>query len=296
MFEQIIGNEKIKKDLKLIANQNKNSHSYLFIGIEGIGKRQIAQEFSKMLLCLGEEKYCNKCKSCIEFDTNNNPDFMQINPDGSSIKIEQIREMQRKVIEAPIISKKKIYIIDDADTMTKEAQNCLLKTLEEPPEYACIILIASNENNILTTIKSRCTIIKFEKISDKDIKKYLKEKYEINDINDNLLQAFQGSIGKVETLKDKQDLYDSIFNIIDKIEKLNLIEILNLAEIIYQSQDDKFEILEYMNVILFNKGKENIKYLKCINIVEDTKKRLKANSNYNMCIDNMLFSIWEEMN
>ena len=296
MFEQIIGNEKIKKDLKSIANQNKNSHSYLFIGIEGIGKRQIAQEFSKMLLCLGEEKYCNKCKSCIEFDTNNNPDFMQINPDGNSIKIEQIREMQRKVIEAPIISKKKIYIIDDADTMTKEAQNCLLKTLEEPPAYACIILIASNENNILTTIKSRCTIIKFEKISDEDIKKYLKEKYEINDINDNLLQAFQGSVGKAETLKDKQDLYDSIFNIIDKIEKLNLIEVLNLAEIIYQSQDDKFEILEYMNVILFNKGKENIKYLNCINIVEDTKKRLKANSNYNMCIDNMLFSIWEEMN
>ena len=221
---------------------------------------------------------------------------MQINPDGNSIKIEQIREMQRKVIEAPIISKKKIYIIDDADTMTKEAQNCLLKTLEEPPEYACIILIASNENNILTTIKSRCTIIKFEKISDEDIKKYLKEKYEINDINDNLLQAFQGSVGKAETLKDKQDLYDSIFNIIDKIEKLNLIEVLNLAEIIYQSQDDKFEILEYMNVILFNKGKENIKYLNCINIVEDTKKRLKANSNYNMCIDNMLFSIWEEMN
>ena len=78
----------------------------------------------------------------------NNPDFMLIKPEGNSIKIEQIREMQKKVQEKPIISKNKVYIIDDADKMTNEAQNCLLKTLEEPPEFVTIILIGSNENEI----------------------------------------------------------------------------------------------------------------------------------------------------
>ena len=112
MFEQIIGNEKIQELLKNAIKNSKTSHSYLFIGTEGIGKKLIAQEFSKALLCLGDPKYCNTCKSCIEFDSQNNPDFNIIEPDGNSIKIEQIREIQRKVAEKPIISSKKIYIIN----------------------------------------------------------------------------------------------------------------------------------------------------------------------------------------
>ena len=164
MFDGIIGNNSIKQELEQIIKLNKLSHSYLFVGTEGIGKKQIAKEFAKMILCLGEEKYCNSCKSCLEFDTNNNPDFTLIEPDGASIKIEQIRQMQRKIIEAPIISNKKVYIIDNADLMTKEAQNCLLKTLEEPPEFVTIILIGSKESEFLSTIKSRCMIIKFQNI------------------------------------------------------------------------------------------------------------------------------------
>ncbi len=119
MFENIIGNEKIKETLTNSAKNNRTSHSYLFLGTEGIGKRLIAKEFAKMILCTAEDKYCNKCKSCIEFDTSNNPDFMIIEPYGSSLKIEQIREFQSKVAEKPIISNKKVYIINDADKMTR---------------------------------------------------------------------------------------------------------------------------------------------------------------------------------
>ena len=108
---------------------------------------------------------CNHCKSCVEFDGGNNPDFVYIEPDGKVIKIEQIRELQTKVIEKPVNSNKKVYVINDADLMTKEAQNCLLKTLEEPPEYIVIILIVNNESKVLTTIKSRCMKIYFEKIN-----------------------------------------------------------------------------------------------------------------------------------
>lgn len=299
MFENIVGNNNIKQMLQKTVELQNVSHSYLFVGIDGIGKKLIAKEFAKMIMCLEENKYCNKCKSCIEFDSNNNPDFIYIEPDGNNIKIEQIRQMQSKVIEKPIISNKKVYIINDAQNMTVEAQNCLLKTLEEPPEYITIILIASNENNLLSTIKSRCTIIHFDKIENKELKEYATNVIGISNVNENIINIFQGSIGKAIRLKDKLDkldIYENIENIIKNMDNKNIIDILNGSEILYKSKDEIEEILEYINVILLNQSKQNIKYVKCIDIVEDTKKRLKSNSNYDMCIDNMLFNIWEEVN
>ncbi len=175
MFEKILGNEHIKEQLKKSIKNNQVSHSYLFIGIDGIVKKLLATEFAKAMQCLNKDKYCNNCKSCIEFDSNNNPDFLYIEPDGNSIKIEQIRDMQKRIQEKPIISEKKVYIIDNADKMTVEAQNSLLKTLEEPPEYATIILIGSNENAFLTTIKSRCMILHFNPIEDEKMLPYLQK-------------------------------------------------------------------------------------------------------------------------
>lgn len=155
MFENIIGNKKNKEILEKAIEINKTSHSYIFCGTEGIGKKLIAKELAKKILCLKEKANDCDCKSCIEFDSDNNPDFQLIESVDGKIKIEQIRQMQRKVAEKPIISNNKVYIIDDADTMTTEAQNCLLKTLEEPPEYITIILICTNEGNLLSTIKSK---------------------------------------------------------------------------------------------------------------------------------------------
>lgn len=127
MFNNILGNDKIKEMLISSVKNNKTSHSYLFLGTEGIGKKLIAKEFSKMILCTDENKYCNKCKSCIEFDTNNNPDFKIIEPDGNSLKIEQIREFQSKVAEKPIISNRKVYIINDSDKMTRRSAKLSIK-------------------------------------------------------------------------------------------------------------------------------------------------------------------------
>ena len=295
MFEHIIGNKKIKNELINSINLNKCSHSYLFVGTSGIGKKLIAREFAKMILCEGEHKYCNKCKSCVEFDSRNNPDFQEIVPDGANVKIDQIRQMQSKVYESPIISRKKVYIIDDADLMTKEAQNCLLKTLEEPPDFVTIILIGSNKSNFLSTIKSRCIILNFEDIESNSIMNFMKEDFPKDNISENIIDAANGSIGKAILLKDKQELYASIDKIFNNIENLNLIDTLNTADIIYKSQEDKYDILEYINIILFKKLKYNINYINTINIVEDAKKRLKANSNYNMTIDNLIMTIWEEI-
>ena len=297
MFDKIIGNQLIKEELQKSIEQDKVSHSYLFVGIEGIGKQMIAKEFAQMILCTSDTiKGCHQCKSCIEFQSENHPDFLYIEPDGNSIKIEQIRYLQRKIQEKPIISNQKVYIINDADRMTTEAQNCLLKTLEEPPEYSTIILIGSNENAFLNTIKSRCMIISFQPIPSNEIKKYIKETYGISSVSPNMLQAFQGSIGKAVVLKDKQDSYQKIEEMIKQLDKKDILDILTLGEELYTNRDEIKNILEYINIILFNIAKENIKYINCIPIIEDTKKRLNQNGNYDMCIDNMIFNMWEEVN
>lgn len=295
MFENIIGNEKIRKELKKTIENNKILHSYMFIGNEGIGKKLIAKEFAKNILCQ-EKNGCNKCKSCIEFINNNNPDFYILESEERNMKIEQIRYIQKKVQEKPIISNKKIYIIDNADTMTKEAQNCLLKTLEEPPEFVIIILIGKNEDAFLSTIKSRCMIMHFNEIEDEKISQYLKERFGMNNINSTMLRTFEGSIGKAIKLKDKIETYNQIDNIIYSLENKDIIDIINLSNIIYKSKEEIYDILEYINVILIELAKKSYKYTECIKTVEDTVKKLKQNSNYDMCIDNMLFNIWEEVN
>ena len=297
MFDEIIGNKQIKKELERSILENKISHSYMFVGIEGIGKQMIAKEFARVVLCTNEqEKGCQQCKSCIEFMSHNHPDFLYIEPDGNSIKIEQIRYLQRKIQEKPIISNKKVYIINDADKMTTEAQNCLLKTLEEPPEYGIIILIGSNENAFLNTIKSRCMKIAFQPIEEKEIKQYMEKTYGMTNISPNMLEAFQGSIGKAILLKDKKEQYKSIEDMIEKLNKTDMTELMNLGQPLYQSKDEIMNILDYINIILLRLAKENTQYANCIDIIEDAKKRLNQNANYDMCIDNMIFNMWEEVN
>lgn len=302
MFENIIGNDKIKEILKKSIAIKRISHSYMFIGIEGIGKQIFAKEFAKTVLCLNERKYeeqryCNKCKSCIEFDTENNPDykFIDIEPEEKTIKINQIREMQLKIAEKPIISQNKVYIINNADTMTHEAQNCLLKTLEEPPEYVTIILIAANENNFLATIKSRCTKIYFDSIPINEVKKYIKNEKGI-DLEEKVLDLCGGSIKKAIQLKDREELYNGLSKIAEKIDKTDIIDILENSEILYKSKDSINEILDNLNIIFLRRTEQNNKFANCIPIIEETKKRLKANCNYDMSIDYMVFNIWREMN
>ena len=297
MFEKIVGNDKIKELLQNSIKNKKVSHSYLFIGQEGIGKKMIAMDFAKAILCLDEKsKYCNVCKSCIEFDSNNNPDFKILEPDGNSIKIEQIREMQSKIIEKPIISSKKVYIINDSDKMTKEAQNCLLKTLEEPPEFATIILIGANESVYLSTIKSRSMILHFENMQDEKLKEILINKINQKLDNEMLLKFSQGSISRAINIIENKEIYEKVEEIISNIHKKDIIEIIKMSEIIYKSKEIINDILENINIQLMELSKNSYAYLECIDIVENTKKRLKMNANYDMCIDNMLLQMKEKLN
>ncbi len=296
-FENLIGNEQIKSILTDIMNKNI-LHSYLFVGPDGVGKQLFAKEFAKGILCGNEKKPCNNCKSCIEFNSLNHPDFNILYPDKDSIKIDQIRIMTSKIIEKPIISNKKVYIINEADKMTKEASNSLLKTLEEPPPFAVIILVCSNENMLLNTIKSRCTKIIFNKINNELLKQYLNSNIKIDIEEDTMLKLFDGSIGKALTLKDQIGTYNMINNIFSNIENIDIIELLKQSEKIYKEKENIWLILDYINVILLNlsNSKKQYKYLNCIEIVEKVRKNIKHNGNFDINIDNLLLNIWEEIN
>ena len=139
-------------------------------------------------------------------------------------------------------------------------------------------------------------ILHFNKISNDKIKKFLEENYQTQVNSKIMLDAFQGSIGKAIQLQDKQEEYEKIEQIIYSLESKDKIDILNMSELLYKAKDEKNDILDYMNIVFINLEIKSNKYANCIKIVEDTKKRLKSNSNYDMSIDNMLFRLWEQVN
>lgn len=297
-FEEIIGNKEEKEVLENAVFSGKISHSYMFLGIDGIGKKLIAREFAKKILCLSNEKNCEECKSCIEFEAQSHPDFKEVVPDGRNIKIDQIREFQQKVYEKPVISQKKVYIIDDAESMTKEAQNCLLKTLEEPPEYTVIILIVSDEDKLLNTIKSRCTKMLFNKLTIEELKEFNNNE----SIEDKILLRANGSIKKLIHIKENRDIYIKLEDIINKIDKQPLLDVLKEAELFTKNKEIINEILDYMNVMFFeetygtNLCIKQAEFINCMQIIEEVKRRISSNSNFDMSIDYLLIKIWEEIN
>lgn len=296
MNNKIKGNIKIRTELEKIVQNNNILHSYLFLGKDGIGKSKIAEEFAKKILCLTKEENCN-CKSCICFETHNHPDMKIVNQESETIKINTVREMIQDIYEKPIQSDKKIYIINDCDKMTKEGQNSLLKTLEEPPEYIVIILIASNSDMILNTIKSRCTKITFEELKNDEIQEILKEKEISTDVPNNVYELFNGSIGKALKILEKNEDYKQLDEFVNSIEKMDKLEFLTQSKSIFIKEEIN-EILEYIIVLLFHLGHKNndIRYLNCTYIIQETINHLKSNSNFDMSIDDMLFKVWEEVN
>ena len=278
-FDNVIGNSEVKNYLRKNIETSNILHSYLFIGTEGIGKFLIAKEFSKYILCLENSKENCKCKSCLCYDGNNHPDFKIINETGETIKIEQIRELVEKVIEKPIDSN----------------QNCLLKTLEEPPEFFTMILITSNENMILNTIKSRCMKVKFKNIENKILYDYAINEIGYEDISENLLKTFGGSIRKAINLKENKEKYKDIDTLMNKMKTDDIISIFLTSKFMYD-KEKIFEILDYLTVCLYSKAKEDKRYLNCLKYVSESTLRLKSNGNFDMNVDSLLFNIWEELN
>lgn len=277
MFGNIIGHDDKKTYFVNIIKKHNISHSYIFYGEEGIGKLTFAKELAKQILKTDNLEIC--------------PDYKYIEKleDKKDIVIEQIRkEIIDDVYIAPIASEHKVYIVNDAECLNTAAQNSLLKTLEEPPKYIVIILVCSNINKILPTIKSRTNKINFVGINNSQINRYINENFSIN-LSSNVLEYINGSIGNAINIvkNDLLDKFDKVDKLVEYITKKDIVNSLKLCADIDFSNTNIIEYLEYTMYTL--------KKYSVIKIIEKAILRLKSNGNYDIVIDNMIIKIIDEI-
>ena len=252
-FNAVAGHERIIKSLRESIKNDMTSHAYIFCGNKGSGRNLTAGAFAKTANCLSpiNGNACGKCPSCIQFESGNNPDVFYVKATKTiSISVDDIREqIVNEVKIKPYSYKRKIFIIDKADTMTSQAQNALLKTLEEPPKYVLIILIAENTENFLPTVLSRCVMMKFSPISVNLIKNYLINNCAMNE-NDAAFYAEYsiGSIGEALRLSGDENFYqmrNDIISCLDRLDTMDFVSAMFMAKEMekYKAYSELFDIM-----------------------------------------------------
>ena len=242
-FNNIIGHEEIIRHIKNAIETGKVSHSYIFTGEPGSGKKLLAATFATTLKC--EEKKaepCMKCDSCKKAIGKNHPDIIMVSHEKpGTISIDEIREQViNDVAIKPYCSPYKIYIIADAEMMTIQAQNALLKTIEEPPEYAVIMLLTSNADSLLPTIQSRCVRLDLKVVDDSLVKKYLMEHLHIPDYQAEIDASFaQGSIGRAKEAATSEEFSVMTQNALKILKYANTMEVYELTDAIKNITTDK---------------------------------------------------------
>lgn len=173
-WNEIVGHTDNINNLKAMLVNGRVPHALLFVGPEGVGKTAIAMVFAAGLLCTGDsQKPCGECFSCRQIRSMSHPDLLVIHPEGTAIKIDQVRQLQREASLAPYYGKRRIGIIDPAETMTPQAANSLLKILEEPVGDTVFLLISSARQQLLDTVLSRCRIMPFYPLSYEELRQAL---------------------------------------------------------------------------------------------------------------------------
>ncbi len=252
-FKNIPGQSKTKKILRDTIKKDRISHTYLFTGNKGLGKSEMAREFAQAIFCNRNiSEGCGECISCKKFEHDNHPDFhiIDVKEDHKSILIEQIRELQKQVSYKPYESDYKIYIIDNAVRMTEQAQNSLLKTLEEPPDYAIIILTNEDKNDLISTIVSRCQEVKLYNQPEDIIKQYLRDEKSFDKEKAALYATLaRGKYKKAINLAVKEDFIDKrdeIIKFITNINNKDNFEIYELSEKMKKISDADFPLFELL--------------------------------------------------
>ncbi|MDP3013259.1 MAG: DNA polymerase III subunit delta' [Candidatus Subteraquimicrobiales bacterium] len=192
VWGKIVGQEEAAKKLKTVLENASFSHAYLFFGPEGVGKRMVAEAFAMALNC--PQRGCGSCSSCEKIEVGSHPDVYFVEPEGNFITVEQIRKVRQQATLKPLEGDVRVYVIDEADKMTSEAANALLKVLEEPPPDLVFVLITANLQSMLTTIVSRCQMIPFSVISITDIVRWLTEKFGISQERAELATRLSGGV------------------------------------------------------------------------------------------------------
>lgn len=253
-FSDIIGHKAQLEYLISNIETGDLAHAYLFIGEEGIGKKRVAFNFIESLMCEKDSLSCGKCDSCLKIKKNIHPDLLVISNEGV-IKIDQVRTLISQANLKPFSAKYKVFLIDNADTMTTEASNALLKTLEEPSGRAVIILIAKDKTSLLPTIVSRSRVIKFFRASDAEVSERIKDLGFNGSDRDFVLSLLSGRAGFLaeytknsdKLKKSKQDLA-SLFNLIERDSRF---ESMQLAQEMASSyMKDQASVIETLDVWL----------------------------------------------
>lgn len=322
-FKDIIGQEGAIKILQSAIKNNRLSHAYLFVGPDGVGKRLTAKTLAKALNCQRSDvDPCDECRNCIRIDLDEYPDVKVIEPTGTSIKIEAIRKVRREASFKPLEGRKKVYIIQEASTMTQPAANSLLKTLEEPQGETLFILTTSNIHGLLPTIISRCQLIRFKPLSTKVVEDFLIKKEGI--IKDEAYMASnlsEGSLGKAIGIarSEQKELRNRVIDLIAKITLKDVEGVFKTAREFIQDRDQIPFILSilsswYRDLFVFKESedpsflvnmdkKEEIereieKYSKeeieeVLSLILRTIDYIKRNVNPQLAIETLLLKIGE---
>lgn len=267
-FRNIIGQDQAKEHFQTAIETGNISHAYIINGETGSGRRMLADAFAKTLQCekRQDSDACDGCKSCHQAESGNHPDIRYITHEKASISVDDIREQLNNDIQIkPYSSGHKIYIIPDANKMTEQAQNALLKTIEEPPAYAIILLLTDNLNALLPTIQSRCVTINTKPISKEEIAGYLISHLSMEPKQAEIAAGFcQGNMGKAIRFANSQDfqqMKEDTLHLLINIDNLDVSEIVDTIRIFSQKKgmiNDYLDLmlLWYRDVLMFKVTKD----------------------------------------
>lgn len=331
-FQDIIGQEQIKEHLHTALTRNQISHAYVICGERSSGKEYIARLFAMALQCEkrnGAEENaaipCNVCHSCRQALSDNQPDIIRVQHEKpNTIGVEDIRtQINQDIVIKPYSSPYKVYIINEGEKMTPQAQNALLKTLEEPPAYAVILILTTNMDAMLPTILSRCVSLHMRPAPDNEIRKYLMEQLQVPDYKADVCVAFaRGNVGKAKALATSEEFDNIKADAVSLLKYIGDMDMSETVEAIKKISEYKFNIDDYLDIIavwyrdvlLFKATsdanhlifKEEIQYIRkvadkssyegiedIIKAVESAKARLKANVNFELTMELLLLAIKE---
>lgn len=252
-FKDIIGQEQIKEHLQNAISTGKVSHAYIINGERFAGKEFIAQVFAMALQCEADGvEPCQECHSCKQALSGNQPDIIRVTHEKpGSIGVDDIRgQINGDIAIKPYSSPYKVYIVNEAEKMTVQAQNALLKTLEEPPAYAVILLLTTNVNALLQTILSRCVILNMKPVADEPVKKYLMTQMQVPDYKAEVCVAFaRGNIGKARLLAASEDFDKVKEEALSLLKYVHDMDITEMIAAIKRISEYKLDVGDYLDIL-----------------------------------------------